>query len=1354
MNTKIFTFLLFFFFSFFTVFSQLPQIPAQPKVVNYCGFSVLYRTAAPAQTSWYWQGTNPSGTDLSNDDLTDTVYSDGTYYLMAYNSNGWSENSISVDVSIIQNPPAPVLSEYSIIQNCGNSTVSHITPSTDVSYFYQFGEHETNITGYSAQNDITFYSNQTIFLRARLDDYPHCWSDALPIIVSPVQLPQTPVATTSSDITDNSFTVNWLPVATAVSYFIDISTTDDFSTFVSGYENLDVGNVLSKNITGLNNAVSYYFRVRAYDGVCTSDNSNTILTSTLKLCPDEPEIYVYGNTYIIPNQTTVPDYVQNTFFGNVQLTQSKTNTFTISNKGNVALNLTGVPKISLTGADAGQFSVSLQPASPVISGGNVNFEITFSPTYVKPNNEQIQCLVNIQSDDPEVPLYSFTIGGFGVDNTTGPSNLEGDFSGSWVNTNTGSHRGLVRAFYVQAASSGNKQILFNLAPDDYDPKWGGGNINANTFYSNGAVLGAGNLVLNTSASYYYTAIISLNQDGNNDLCVLETDFLPNEITNVQRSPAGIVYPDDIVTVTVDLSGNRNANEYFFIRWTNDGWTTSNLSYVDIPVGTNTGTATIPVQSENTVLDFYALSAQSSNPDLASIDYFSLRINNSVNNSNYQYIVKSLPVVNASTPNTIYEGFENGASILVTITNGVFKIPFDISDWEVTNIPDGVSIDTIIEGCRTNQAYIILSGNSTADYDVQISSPVIISSDAFEGLGYSSDITAQQNIIFEPLIESAVLSSPSCLSNGNLNNAEINVFIENDFFIDNNLQISDFTLNNVPIGLSIENVSYIDKYNARLRLTTIFGLTADYDFNVTVSGTKLYGGENLTSNDLSINNIQSPDLQDESICGAGEITLTASNSNGNDVQFSYDGVNPVETVSSPYQFTTYSLAEGSQINVFARTITAEQCLSDWVEATAYANLIPSQPIVSNDTICGTQDYTIAAIIGNEGNSINFSLDGSNISDSDNSEPFEFTTTIHQNTTFLIYAQTFNQSTGCASEWEIAEIIAEEMSIVCPNDLVQNADDGFCNSVVTNITPLTSQDCGIVNQIWTFTGATTGNSVNTGINDASGQTFNTGTTGVSYRIEDALGNFKTCDFDVLIVDNQPPVPDVENITENCEITVNSPSATDNCGNLTGSTTDPVFYNQPGNYLINWSFNDGNGNVVTEEQIVSVVNVKPTAQTKDITVYLDANGYASITPQDIDDGSFDDCQLVSMTLDITDFDTTDIGENIVNLTVTDNAAQADTKSAVVTVLWTDVELAIPNFMSPDGDGKNDFWEIKGVEALYGYTLNIFNSLGEIIYTVQNYDNTWDATYNGKELPDGTYFYVFNNGSLTYKGYITVIR
>ncbi|MES2762886.1 MAG: gliding motility-associated C-terminal domain-containing protein [Bacteroidota bacterium] len=77
-------------------------------------------------------------------------------------------------------------------------------------------------------------------------------------------------------------------------------------------------------------------------------------------------------------------------------------------------------------------------------------------------------------------------------------------------------------------------------------------------------------------------------------------------------------------------------------------------------------------------------------------------------------------------------------------------------------------------------------------------------------------------------------------------------------------------------------------------------------------------------------------------------------------------------------------------------------------------------------------------------------------------------------------------------------------------------------------------------------------------------------------------------------------------------------------------------------------------------------------------------------------------------------------------------------------DVELFIPEVFTPDGDGKNDFFVIKGISGRT-VKITVFNRWGNKVYANDAYDNTWNGTPNvsgliigNSTLPQGTYYYI----------------
>ncbi|MDX9883317.1 MAG: cadherin-like domain-containing protein [Prolixibacteraceae bacterium] len=78
-----------------------------------------------------------------------------------------------------------------------------------------------------------------------------------------------------------------------------------------------------------------------------------------------------------------------------------------------------------------------------------------------------------------------------------------------------------------------------------------------------------------------------------------------------------------------------------------------------------------------------------------------------------------------------------------------------------------------------------------------------------------------------------------------------------------------------------------------------------------------------------------------------------------------------------------------------------------------------------------------------------------------------------------------------------------------------------------------------------------------------------------------------------------------------------------------------------------------------------INPIALTKDATIQLDINNYASIQAASINNGSTDNCEILNITVSKTEFSCADIGDNTVTLTVTDKAGNISQATATVTVL-----------------------------------------------------------------------------------------
>jgi gliding motility-associated-like protein len=85
----------------------------------------------------------------------------------------------------------------------------------------------------------------------------------------------------------------------------------------------------------------------------------------------------------------------------------------------------------------------------------------------------------------------------------------------------------------------------------------------------------------------------------------------------------------------------------------------------------------------------------------------------------------------------------------------------------------------------------------------------------------------------------------------------------------------------------------------------------------------------------------------------------------------------------------------------------------------------------------------------------------------------------------------------------------------------------------------------------------------------------------------------------------------------------------------------------------------------------------------------------------------------------------------------------------------MVITNVITPNRDGKNDYFIVRGIDKFPNSTLYIFNRWGGTVYVNKNYQNQW----GGEGLSEGTYYYrlELNNptgGTEVFKGWVMIIR
>jgi len=75
----------------------------------------------------------------------------------------------------------------------------------------------------------------------------------------------------------------------------------------------------------------------------------------------------------------------------------------------------------------------------------------------------------------------------------------------------------------------------------------------------------------------------------------------------------------------------------------------------------------------------------------------------------------------------------------------------------------------------------------------------------------------------------------------------------------------------------------------------------------------------------------------------------------------------------------------------------------------------------------------------------------------------------------------------------------------------------------------------------------------------------------------------------------------------------------------------------------------------------------------------------------------------------------------------------------LETYCDIDFYNVISPNGDGKNDYFKIINIEQYPNNNVQVFNRWGKEVSSIDKYNNT-NNRFEGKDLPEGTYYFVIN--------------
>jgi gliding motility-associated-like protein len=481
------------------------------------------------------------------------------------------------------------------------------------------------------------------------------------------------------------------------------------------------------------------------------------------------------------------------------------------------------------------------------------------------------------------------------------------------------------------------------------------------------------------------------------------------------------------------------------------------------------------------------------------------------------------------------------------------------------------------------------------------------------------------------------------------------------------------------------------------------ITGTTTYTVTVTDINLCTATDQV--DVTMNNVIANAGQDQTICYGQSITLSATG--GNSYNWNNSVLQGIPFNPSVIGITTYTVTV-TDINSCTAT--------DQVDITV--NISPSANAGTDQNICIGQSVTLSAAGGNTYTWDNGILQG-----------VSFIPSVIGTTTYTV---TVTGTNGCTATDQVLVTLNASPTPQITGTLT------VCQGYTMNYS--TTNNNGHI-YTWTITNGTPATATSATV----AVTWGNSTTGILHLTETiASASCSASDSEVVVI-HETPVAIASNNTIVCHGTGININASASTG------TPPLYYV--------WDNSLGNGAVqninptASTVYTVTVSNTDNCASTDSviITVYTIPQfslASTSATCDDYKDGTAT-ATITSATQPVallwsngaTVTNLTQLNTGIYYLTITDGTSCITIDSVIVGSLDQFNCLEIPTLFSPNGDGKNDKFEIKHIDIYPDAKVEIYNRWGNLIFKSDNYanpSNWWDGTWKGKEISMGSYVFI----------------
>ncbi|MBN1597425.1 MAG: T9SS type B sorting domain-containing protein [Bacteroidales bacterium] len=189
-------------------------------------------------------------------------------------------------------------------------------------------------------------------------------------------------------------------------------------------------------------------------------------------------------------------------------------------------------------------------------------------------------------------------------------------------------------------------------------------------------------------------------------------------------------------------------------------------------------------------------------------------------------------------------------------------------------------------------------------------------------------------------------------------------------------------------------------------------------------------------------------------------------------------------------------------------------------------------------------------------------------------------------------------------------------------------------------------------------------------------------------------------------------------------------------------PVFYDEPGTYNVNLVIDEGLPQ--QENYCLNVVVLDSPEFSLGNDTIIPAGTSIELSPDSVYSAYDWSTGSAEQTITVSN-------SGIYSLTITNHlGCKADDEIEVI------LDIGIPNFFTPNGDGYNDTWLIPFLLNEPDAEIFVFDRFGNTVASYKAEDGEWDGTSSGRSLPEGTYWYLISVPEIKkpYKGQVTIKR